>query len=412
MYNPNFSKKVLTHGIPSTVNLKHLNPNVPIKNIKQSPPEVNLPHFVNYYADLAGCGFWRIKWPEYLLNINNKAAVTSLAQMVFDGNWYKNIKTIKFQRQATTIQKRFLEDLVKLKKEFKYNLLYEIDDVVFGQDIPNYNHQKRAFTDPEINSNILSMMQSVDEITVTTPTLKEYYKEKTNHSKITIIPNYIPKFWAGRLYDNSHITSSFDKNKKRPRILYAGSATHIKPPSINSNEPDDFSHVIESIIRARKDFKFVFKGAYPYQLKPYIEAGEIEYHGWSPLLKLPTDLLDLNCNAVIAPLANNTFNKCKSNIKMLEAGALGLPGAYQDLDPYKDAPLKFQTGEELIDQLKLITKSHGNYIKHSQNSYKIASSMWLEDHISEHFDVYNSSWGSAERNKNLELIKNNLDQKI
>ena len=73
---------------------------------------------------------------------------------------------------------------------------------------------------------------------------------------------------------------------------------------------------------------------------------------------------------------------------------------------------KFQTGEELIDQLKLITKSHGNYIKHSQNSYKIASSMWIEDHISEHFDVYNFSWGSTERNKNLELIKNNLDQKI
>ena len=414
MYIPSNKKNLLSYGIPPTVSLKHINPNVPVLDLSKKfnkPPEVSYPSFINYYADLAGCGFWRIKWPEYVLNIKNMASVVSLANMVFDATWYRSIKSIKFQRQATDVQKKFFDDIKKLKQEFKYNIIYEIDDVVFGHDLPDYNSQKRAFEDLNINANVLYMMQNADELTLTTPYIKEYYKEATGHERITVIPNYIPKFWAGRLYNENKIAQNFDKNKKRPRVLYAGSGTHINfNPAKNIS--DDFSHVIEDIIKARHDFKFVWKGAYPLQLKPYIDNGDMEYHKWTNLLNLPQDIYDLNCNMAFAPLMSNTFNKCKSNIKMLEFGALGLPGVYQDLEPYFNAQFKFSTGAELIDQLKYISKNSGRYLQASRKAFEYTNTMWLEDHISEHFDVYNFSWGSTERNKNLELIKNNLDQKI
>ena len=32
------------------------------------PPEADLPRSLNYYADYSGCGFWRMIWPELLLN--------------------------------------------------------------------------------------------------------------------------------------------------------------------------------------------------------------------------------------------------------------------------------------------------------------------------------------------------------
>ena len=412
MYIPLINKKQSVYGVPSTVNLKHLK-NVPqIIPQKSSPPETSLPNFVNYYADLAGCGFWRIKWPEYLLNINQKAAVTSLAQMVFDGNWYKNIKAIKMQRQASNIQLQFFKDLKKLQTNFNYRLIYEIDDVVFGKDIPDYNHQKYAFLNEEINSNITEMMKNSDEITVATSYMKDYYFNEINHHKITVIPNYIPKFWADRFYNTNLLASNFDKNKKKPRVLYAGSATHLNRETSKGKIKDDFTHVIDSIIKARKDFTFVWKGAFPYEMKQYIQSGEMEFYPWSKLPNMMEDIHKLNCVVAYAPLADNTFNRCKSNIKILENGSLGIPGTYQNLQPYKEATFKFDTGSDLIDQLKHITKNHANYMMYSRQARLFTESMWLENHLDEHFDVYDSEWASPQRNKNLNLIKNNSDQKI
>ena len=407
------SPQNFVQGVPPNVNFKHLHnkPNLLLNN-KPKIPELDLPNFLNYVADLSGCGFWRIKWPEYLLNILQKAHVTTVAQMIFDPRFYKDLKSIRFQRQATTIQKKFFDDLKKLKQEFKYRTIYEIDDIVFGQDIPDYNAQKKAFQNEEINSNILHMMQNCDEMTVSTSYIKDYYKNKTGHTKITVLPCYIPRFWAGRFFNKNKIDQNFNRNKKRPRILYAGSATHLKQKNMEAGILDDFSHVVKDIIKARKDFVFVWKGCFPAEVYDYVKSGEMEFHPWSKLCNTHESISDLNCNAAYAPLNNNLFNECKANIKMLEAGAHGLPGAYQNIEPYKDAQFKFNNGAELIDQLKLITSKNSNYMQLSQKAYDFTNEMWLEDHILEHFDVYNYEWGSKERNLNTQLIKNNNDQKI
>ena len=64
-------------------------------------------------------------------------------------------------------------------------------------------------------------------------------------------------------------------------------------------------------------------------------------------------LLDsLEPNMLIAPLADNTFNKAKSDLKYIESCCYGLPIACQDLCTYQDAPYKFTTGDEMIDIIK------------------------------------------------------------
>jgi GT2 family glycosyltransferase len=40
---------------------------------------------------------------------------------------------------------------------------------------------------------------------------------------------------------------------------------------------------------------------------------------------------------VLAPLVDDRFNRCKSNIKWLELSAAGVPGVYADLEPYRES---------------------------------------------------------------------------
>jgi hypothetical protein len=375
-------------------------------------PEANLPRAINYYADYGGCGFWRMIWPEFLMNAYNKACMSGLTQMILDLRFYGGIKAIRMQRQATPIQRDFIKELVKAKEHFNQRMIYEVDDIVFKDDIPDYNRCKDAFVDPTIVESILEIMKNMDEITVTCDYMKQYYQEKTGNKRITVIPNYAPKFWLDRFYDKKRVQDLYEKNKKRPRILYSGSGTHLDVLN-RTGLKDDFHHVVEAIIKARKKFKFVFKGCFPMLVKPYIDNGEMEYIDWSPLHDYPQGLYDTNCNAVYAPLVDNVFNRSKSNIKIIESAALGMPGAFQDMCTYSMADYKFTNGNELIDQLEYITSDFDRYMKASGNARKFAEGLWMEDHLDEYNALYFTEWGSKERKEaSPELIRINPDQDI
>ena len=399
-----FGMPVYTHVLPNPVRV----PSAPPIEM----PEANLPRSLNYYADYGGCGFWRMIWPEYCLNVYNKSVISGLTCMVLDLRFYQGLKTIRMQRQATPVQNAFIKELHKAKPQMGYKLVYEVDDIVFKEDIPDYNRCKEAFVNQEIIDSILEIMSMMDEITVTCQYMKDYYIEKTGNKKITVIPNYAPKFWLDRYYNKQRIEELYDRHKKRPRILYAGSGTHIDVAN-KTGMKDDFSHVIDEIIKARKKFKFVWKGCYPLALKPFIDNGEMEYVDWSPLMDLPKGIYDIGANATFAPLVDNVFNKSKSNIKMLEAGAFGMPGAYQNLCTYEDAEIKFNNGKDLISQLEYITSDFDRYMKLSDSSREFTNGLWLEDHLDEYDALYNTNWGSRERNeKSKILIANNPEQRV
>jgi hypothetical protein len=401
----------LPHGMPvySHVSLKPINlPQPPALEM----PESSLPRALNYYADYGGCGFWRMIWPELMLNQYQKACISGLTCMVMDPRFYHGIKAIRMQRQATPVQRDFIKELKKASSQIGFRLIYEVDDIVFKDDIPDYNRCKDAFVSQDIIDSILEIMGMMDEVTVTCKYMKEYYQHKTGNKNITVIPNYAPKFWLDRFYDKQKLERLFEENKKRPRILYSGSGTHIDVLN-RTGLKDDFHHVVDSIIKARKKFKFVWKGCFPLAVKPYIDNGEMEFLDWSALPDYPQGLVDANCNAVFAPLIDNVFNKSKSNIKMIEAGGLGLPGAYQDICTYEEAEHKFKNGDDLINQLEYLTSDFDRYMDLSGKARKFTEGLWLEDHIQKYEALYTTAWGSKERNEKCpDLIKLNPDQKI
>jgi hypothetical protein len=158
------------------------------------PPELNLTRSLNYYADYSGCGFWRMIWPEHLLNAHQKMIVHGSTVMVLDPNYYRGVKTVRIQRQATSHQLEFVRHLKRISQQMGFKIIYEIDDLVFSEDIPDYNKFKPAFTDPSIRKNCQEIMEMCDEVTVTCNFMRDYYKSKTKNQNVTVIPNYPPKW--------------------------------------------------------------------------------------------------------------------------------------------------------------------------------------------------------------------------
>lgn len=351
-------------------------------------PMEGLKRAVSFNADYGGCGFWRMLWGEMMINMLAKAVINNSTAMMVDPNFYQNITAIRMQRQATPVQRefcKFLRNLSNGTNEFK--LIYEIDDIVFREDIPDYNSCKTAFDDPIIAENCMEIMKMCDEITVTCDFMKQYYMDKTGHKNVKVLPNYAPRFWMDRFYSSQKVADRLDRNKKRPRIGYFGSGTHFDVRN-NVGQKDDFAHVVESIIKTRKEYQWVFIGGIPQTLKPFVHSGEIEFQPWTNLADYPYMFDKADVSVTIAPLQENNFNRAKSNIKYLEAGCYGIPCICQDMITYSMAPLKFKTGPEMIDQLRKLFGDRQYYTKHSKTARQYAETMWLEDHLDEYMDVY------------------------
>jgi hypothetical protein len=162
------------------------------------PRELSLPRYINYLADYSGCGHWRILWPEQLINAMGHGCSSSLTSMVFDPRWYEGVKCVKVQRQASSSQKQFITFLKEIQRQHNFKIIYEVDDVVFREDIPDYNKFKFAFDNDEIRQNCIDIINMCDEVTVTCDFMKKLYQERTGKKEITVIPNFVPNnFWTG-----------------------------------------------------------------------------------------------------------------------------------------------------------------------------------------------------------------------
>lgn len=383
--------------------------NEPNEN-KENPRDKHYINIVNYYADVGGCGHWRMLWAIDMLVKLKEFTNTSSMRMIFDLNFYNNIQTVRFQRQASKVQKGFVEFLVEYKKSKSNsieNIIYEIDDIIFREDIPDYNHGKSAFDDINVRTISEEIMSLVDEISVSTVGLKDYYSNKIGTDRVTHIPNFVPRFWMDRYYNRKDISKNYNLNRKRPRILFSGSSSHFDVAKQVKGR-DDFYHVRDAIRKTVKDFKWVFFGNYPPYLKDLIDSGDIEFHDWVDLVKYPETLHSLSPQLFYAPLANNTFNKCKTNLKFVEGCCYGIPTICQDIETYDDAFIKFNTGDEMIDQIKSLIKCKDTYMRNSDRAREHSSNFWLEDNIDYYKELYSYPYGHPKRVKLNKLNNVNI----
>jgi glycosyltransferase involved in cell wall biosynthesis len=395
--------------------LKLSQPQTPVR-----PPitKSTLPKSIFYCADSGGCGFWRMIWPAEHLLAYKKADITITKFMHLDKLLYSAIDSVKLQRQLTPLQLDFVKALKKEQKETldkygkTFRLIWEVDDVVFPtKDIPDYNVKKSEFVSKVQQEEVVKeLIHLCDEVTVVSNTMRNHYQRVLDYDRISVIPNYFPRAWADRYFDPEKMRQRYHTHKNKPRILYNGSATHFDLRN-KTNQLDDFTHLARYVRKTVDKYQWIFLGSHPLTLKDLIDSGKIEYYSWVPLFAYQEAMAKTEAMVTIAPLLDTTFNRCKSSLKIYEAGAHGMPCVAQNLPCYdSEAHWLFTDAESLEDQLQTLLRDEQSYMEAVCAANEAAQGMWLEDHMDEHLLVLSTPYGDERRKENGIFLKNNIHQ--
>lgn len=262
-------------------------------------------------GDDSGCFLYRTKYPAEMLNKPFHAGFPVGHELT------KSSKVIQLQRATNDF---FVDNIPKVQA-YGQKIIYDIDDNLF--EIPSYNPAFRPY-----NKKILDTTRKIigicDAVTVSTEPLKKYFLDKRIAKNIYVIPNFM------------HDIPEYRDNSSEEIIIgYHGTNTHCGD--------FDFKLVsaLRKILEKYDNVRFVCVGYNPI---PEKNNSKITFIPFVPINEFFNTIYNLKFDIGIAPLRNNIFNQCKSNIKYLEYSACSTATIAQDVYPYSNTITHMENG--------------------------------------------------------------------
>jgi len=282
-----------------------------------------VPFVLGVAADMFGCGYHRIQNPAtWIATSGAGLANVTLGYPPVD-------KLVEMKPTAVVCQRprdeSELKVLVRLREDLGKDtkIIFEIDDLL--PEVPEQNVHE-AFQPPpdEVNANITKALGYCDWAVVPTQPLKDWLQSLVPGYEVKVIPNYLAELDG----DLPKITAKPEDAK--PRIGWGGSISH----------DGDLDLIIKAVENIEDDLvQWVFLGH-----RPRVDTQDryIESHpGVPPHEYLPL-LMRQDLELVLAPLEDNSFNKAKSNLRLIQAGAIGAAVIASPIGPYtRDNPPVF-----------------------------------------------------------------------
>lgn len=306
-------------------------------------------------ADRFGCGHYRVIQP---FNAMREAGLIDgmLSERYLTPAEFGRLEpdVILLQRQTDPQQLQLLKKMKTYTRAFK---VYELDDYLPG--VP----MKSAFKD-NVSKDILKRMRQglaqMDRFIVSTEALAEALDGL--HHDTRVVQLRLPHVWWSGLRQER-------EENPRPRIGWAGGGGHR----------GDLEMIADVVRDLANEVDWVFFGMCPENLRPYVK----EFHPGVDIEKYPKKLAGLNLDIAVAPLEDNLFNRCKSNLRLLEYGACGIPVVASAVRPYTDSKLPVTlVKNRYIDWMKAL-RDHLNDLgeakKLGANLHKTVQSAWMLD---------------------------------
>lgn len=184
-----------------------------------------------------------------------------------------------------------------------------VDDLF--HDLPQ-KHHLHNYHQREGYVRMREAMSLCDRVIVSTQPLVEVYGDHCRD--VRVMPNCLDDRVWGHFYKTP-------TPRSRLRVGWAGAAQHL----------GDLEMIGEVVARFKDEVDWIFMGMCPDSLRPYIK----EYHPFVSYVDYPAKLASLDLDIAIAPLEDNPFNRCKSNLRLLEYGAMGWPVVCSDVYPFR-----------------------------------------------------------------------------
>ena len=303
-----------------------------------------------------GVGFYRLVQPLRFLKRNNLVKDARMSFFSGDNTWGEQdgrlVMTEKIFynicKDTDVIWSNFTavrDDMLRMldaRKQFKAKLILDVDDNLYA--VHRDNPVARA-ADTFIKEIELSL-KIADGLTVSVPSLKKLYEPLNKN--IFVNPNGI----------DLNLWKPNDKQNKKLRIGWRGAYGHLS--DLNLVKP-----VIESIC---KDYncEFITLGAKPnftFQGHRHIEP--------VGLAKYPKKISELNFDIGIVPLIDSSYNRCKSNLNILEFSALKIPVVASPTENQKDMKCLYASSNyEWYEQLERLIQDEILRKKVAEEQYK------------------------------------------
>jgi glycosyltransferase involved in cell wall biosynthesis len=179
-----------------------------------------------------------------------------------------------------------------------------------------------ATADPRVNAALVEAVQLCDQLVCTTQALAEWVRAELRlpAETVAVVENALPiDAW-------SKLARAPGAGSAPIRVLWAGASQHQA----------DLDLLLPVVEATKTRYRWVFMG-----LCPRGVAGDprIEFHSGVEFDAYPSALAALRPDIAVAPLVDTPFNRCKSALKLMEYGALGLPVIATAITPYASAPI-------------------------------------------------------------------------
>jgi SAM-dependent methyltransferase/cellulose synthase/poly-beta-1,6-N-acetylglucosamine synthase-like glycosyltransferase len=265
-----------------------------------------LPRLFCVAADEHGCGHYRIRQPFASLQREG------MAEGIIAGVHLTPVAMERFQPTSLVLQRQIHEHQIKLLESYRdYSRafkVFELDDLI--QQIP-VKSMFHGVMPKDVVKSLRRALSAMDRFVVSTPRLAE--ELHGFHADIRVVLNRLPVDWWSGLAAQRRVG-------RRPRVGWGGGSSHRGDLELIADVVRDLAGEVE----------WVFFGMCPDKLRPYVH----EFHTGVPIEEYPRKLASLNLDLALAPLEENAFNECKSNLRLLEYGACGYPVICTDIASY------------------------------------------------------------------------------
>ncbi|MHB1644432.1 MAG: glycosyltransferase, partial [Acidithiobacillus sp.] len=208
-------------------------------------------------------------------------------------------------------------------------------------------------------------------VTVSTGPLKEFFDKL--HPDVKIVSNYMPRHIL------ESVPLSFERDDK-PRIGWAGGLSHTGDLSFIKDVMDILGDAVH----------WVFMGMVP--------NGELNPDLYTQVPAKPCGthvqaMAEMRLDLALAPLEHSDYNRCKSNLKILEYGACGFPVLATDIDPYSDAPIFFPKSGRAEDWAGAIRDLLADRDMLQRSGVELRNWVWRNFTLEEHLEDRMDAWG-------------------